>query len=339
MASERDPFFVVYRRRSGSTFLSNLLCGSPEIGVAPESMFLERLWRRSKGAPIRNEAELREAFDTCIYNESRFGAWEIERDDAWDRLAARLPITVADLARWFIDEYCDRQFPGSTIHGMKKGGWYATHIDVLRALFPAAPIVMLLRDGRAVFASCKQARYGASGKPFETNPRNEAFAWQRVVASFDRRREDPRAALVRYEDLISDPGKSLPPLLDLLGASSEADVLDSMLRPQRRFRFDATSAHLHENIGREPMRDRIGAWRSELTPDEIREIEVVAGKTLEEHGYPLVFARRSGQGPRRAWAAVLDVAERARRKLSGLSRRRRGVPPPTRQTLDRKALP
>ena len=321
MASDRDPFFVVYRRRSGSTFLSNLLCGSAAIGIAPESRFLERLWRWSKGAPIRSEAELAHALDTCIYHEPRFAAWGIGRDEAWAQLAPRLPITISDLARWFIDAYCDRTFPESTIRGMKKGGWYATHIDVLRKLFPEARFVMLLRDGRAVFASCKQARYGSSGKVFETRPANEAYAWRQVVKSFEQQQGRDRTILIRYEDLVSDPRRSLKPLLTFLRAPTDDASLDAMLRPGSRFQFDSSSAHLHVNVDQAPLRERIDAWRTELAPLEVEEFELVAGGALARHGYPPVFERLTRTRLRRIPALLGNLLTRARSKLKTTMKR------------------
>lgn len=316
-----DPFFLVYRRRSGSTFLSNLLCGSPEIGIAPESRFLERLWKRFKERPIRHEEDLRQVLDAILFAEPRFSAWEIDREEAWKRLAPRLPLLVPELSRWLIGTFCDHRFPGTTIRGMKKGGWYARNIDVLRTLFPTARFIMLLRDGRAVFSSCKRAHYGTSGRPFETNPRREAFAWHRVVRSFERHRSSDFTLLVRYEDLIAEPRSTLRSILEFLGASATDHLLDSMLRSRRRFRFDPATAHLHRNVDVGPLRSRIDAWRQELSPVEIRSFELAAGPALERNGYPLLHTQGTQHRLQRSLATIEDMLWRGKRRLSGAVRR------------------
>jgi hypothetical protein len=313
---------MVYRRRSGSTFLSNLLCGSPEVGIAPESRFLERLWTSSREPWIRDEKELRSALDRGVFREPRFAAWGIAPEEAWDRLLPRLPLSIAELARWFIHTYCDRRFPASTIRGMKtQGDWYARRIGVLRSLFPEAKVVMLLRDGRAVFASCKQARYSGSGRRFETNPWREAFAWQRVFASFARHRDENHALLVRYEDLVLEPRAALRAILLFLGASADDDRIDAMLRPGSRFHYDPASAHLHPNVGLGPLRSRIDSWRQELAPGEIQAFELAAGPALTASGYALLYAQGTRHRLRRSLAAIEDGLWRGRRRLSVVLRR------------------
>jgi hypothetical protein len=325
-APRPDPFFIVYRRRSGSTFLSNLLCGSPEIGIAPESRFLERLWKSSREPWIRDEKQLRTTLDG-VFREPRFSAWGIAPEEARDRLTPRLPLSIAELARWFIHLTCDRRFPASTIHGMKtQGDWYARRIGVLRSLFPEARVVMLVRDGRAVFASCKQARYSGSGRPFETNPWREAFAWQRVAASFARHRGEGHTLLVRYEDLVLEPRPALRAILAFLSASSSYDRLDAMLRPGNRFHYDPASAHLHPNVSLEPVRSRIDSWRQELTPEEIRAVELAAGPALTASGYALLYSQGTRHRLQRSLAVLEDGLWRGRRRLSViLGRNRRGM--------------
>lgn len=89
-------------------------------------------------------------------------------------------------------------------------------------LFPSSPLILLVRDGRAVIRSAMRS----FGWSFERALQSWLDGAQRIVA-FDRRFGSTHAAryrIVRYEDLVSDPQRTLGDLCGLMGIA--ADDLD-----------------------------------------------------------------------------------------------------------------
>ncbi len=76
---------------------------------------------------------------------------------------------------------------------------------------------------------------------------------------------DDRAAVVRYEDLVTDPARELARLAVFVGAGT-AESASAF--PERSF-----------------SRDSVGRWRSRLTPGEQDTVESLLRPTLESLGY------------------------------------------------------
>jgi len=77
-------------------------------------------------------------------------------------------------------------------------------------------------------------------------------------------------------------------------------VIQEMLEPRRTFQVHERYSHLHPNVGKPPQYSRINAWREELSPDEVRTFERIAGRVLEKKGYELTY-------PRSQWDDVYSI--------------------------------
>jgi hypothetical protein len=143
--------------------------------------------------------------------------------------------------------------------------------EVLWDLYPDAREIVLVRDLRDMVSSMlafnakrNLAAFGraASGSDVEFIRKLRGDVVQ-LIANWQERSD--RAYLLRYEDLILNPDKTLGALLDYLGlGSSEADVqrllneASAMAEPPEQHR---TSASIEDSIGRW-QRDLDGAVRS-----------------------------------------------------------------------------
>ena len=166
-------------------------------------------------------------------------------------------------------------------------GWPRT--GFLRAAFPDARVVNVVRDGRAVASSWLQmgwwdgwqgpdrwiygplpaelhALWEASGRSFAVLA---GLGWRMLLEAAERAREvspDGSWSDLRYEDLLADPRGRTAGLLDHAGL-----VWDD--------RFEAGWAR-HPLTG-----DRAAAYRDELTPAQVREVEGVTTEALARWGY------------------------------------------------------
>jgi hypothetical protein len=156
----------------------------------------------------------------------------------------------------------------------------------LRA-YPDALAVHVVRDGRDVATSLLERgwlsaeRTGGddAGLPFGPYPRfwvepgreqefsevsdatRAAWAWRRYVTA--ARAVPAHTAVVRYEQLVSDPAAAAAPVAERLGADAEL--------------VTAAFARAHDTSA--------GRWRRDLTPEQLADVEREAGDALAALGY------------------------------------------------------
>jgi hypothetical protein len=297
-----DPLFLIYKSRSGSTYLANILSGHPSISIAPESQLISRIWRWSnKGTKkVATRQQLIEVLE-LLYSESKFSTWRLSRERLFEDLLSFLPLTAGDLARQIILGQCLQIYPNCTVWGLKNGGWDIENLPMLRSLFPQAKFIHLVRDGRAVFASSKRATFSETGLPFETDPIRSALRWETFVSVSDRWKDKEFFLEIQYENLIEKPVDVLSKIITFLELVAEKTVIEEMVQPHWAFHIDERYSHLHPNVGKAPQHSRINAWREELSYDEVRLFEMIAGRALEKRGYPLMY-------PGSRWNDVYAVA-------------------------------
>jgi hypothetical protein len=153
-------------------------------------------------------------------------------------------------------------------------------------LYPGAKEIILVRDFRDTLASSLafNAKLGS-----RTIGRGHAGTDEELVAYLAeqldgvRRRYSSRgegARLVRYEDLILEPERTLTSLLAWLGVESTPPVvremLDSAHRETPQMRAHRTSPSASESIGR---------WKQDLSPELREQATDVFADALAEFGY------------------------------------------------------
>jgi hypothetical protein len=185
--------------------------------------------------------------------------------------------------------YCDREFPGCTVWGLKKGD-YIHYGNKLAEHFPKARFIHLVRDGRAVFSSKKKALHSSLGRPLEASAIRAAERWNRFSSSFETLLGANRASVIEvsYEKLITDSRETLERIFGFLGVESDVSLTADSFRPLDPTYVTDRSRHLHPNVGKSPQSERIDAWKKELSPKEILAYEMVAGENLARKGYKLV---------------------------------------------------
>jgi len=159
--------------------------------------------------------------------------------------------------------------------------------DELHALFPHAPLVHVVRDGRDVAASLLRTGWqDASGAPaaYNHDPVYGATLWAKMASAGRAAGQRCGGAYIelRYEALVTQPKAALAPLLERLGEKWDPAVARFHQRAIELLGTEATSAkRLRQPLGA----TSVGRWRRDLTTAQQQAVTAAVGGTLEAFGY------------------------------------------------------
>jgi hypothetical protein len=284
--------FIVGVTRSGTTLLRLMLDSHPKLTIPPETHFLPRLIRLADKPEMKPGKVARR-----VSKHRRWGDFEISREELAQALREQRELNGTTAARAFYDLYARKQ--GSRRWGDKTPGYQIRMLKLKKAL-PEARFIHVIRDGRDVVLS--QARKASEPTPLET----AAKRWRsRVLATRLRaRRLDAGSYLeVRFEDLIRDTEETLRRICDFIDLPFDRRMLAYHERAEERLQEIARELpavegrgelaaeariSAHELTHEPPRQERVEAWRSEMSPENIATFERAAGDLLDELGYELV---------------------------------------------------
>jgi hypothetical protein len=309
MAKTGPIFILGITPRSGTNFLSDLLCSHPDCSPARK--------------PVREDLFLQHADLLQVFTSAVQHAW----DPGWgsfDATSDKLHQAIGDGLIAFLWTERDRRLVTKSPS--------VRNLEFFFTLFPAARLVILVRDGRSVV----QSSMVTFGWDFDT----AAHLWAEgaeAIRRFDLAHQGSGVPyrIVRYEDLVDDVELVLSELLDFLELDSERfDFQAAAGLPVRgssayfgRGRASVNWDPVEKDQGFAP-KERWQDWSRSLH----RRFEWIAGEQLRYFGYQESPARpdrllwpagqrlrdlrwRSGRLARRAgwWARrQVQAARRAR---------------------------
>jgi len=247
----KRPIFMIGCERSGTTLAANL------FGLHPD---------------VVNFSEAHEIWDPRHY-----------RDPGADHHWTAADVTPAEARRLHARFEYVRRYLGKE-RFFNKNPRSSVRIDYIRAIFPDAVFVHVIRDGRAVVASMLEfvrarAHLESVPMPFCRPPewrtllcadRTEqaALEWRAVVTYVLSKRVELGAAYYefKYEDLCDDPRRVLEAAWRFAGLRVDAEAL-----------------------GRLPERLELQnyKWKEQLTPEQIDRVSRIQGPLLAEMAYEL----------------------------------------------------
>ncbi|HUO10380.1 MAG TPA: sulfotransferase [Phycisphaerae bacterium] len=316
------PTFVVGCERSGTTLLAVMIGRHSSIAMMPETHFFLRVVPRRLSKESGAHAELLERFRRS----PRAIDLEFDRAEVLARFS-QMPPTYAGLFETLMTMYAERW--GKPMGG-EKTPFHLLRVPLIVKWFPEARIVGIVRDGRDVVRSIMSAPWTA-----HRSLRRHCWKWAQS-AELSRRlvREYPRNfMLIRYEDLVSEPEKTLRDVDAFLGVPFEAGQIEaggpSPVVPERERGWKANA------VGH-PDKSRIGAWEKEVTTRERLIMNSLMGPELRVFGYgntelPTVSGwRRFVNGTKnelckiglyRLWGNILRYTSLERRRKRAMERR------------------
>jgi Sulfotransferase family len=160
------------------------------------------------------------------------------------------------------------------------------YLPLIKSMFPDALVVHIIRDGRDVAVSLDRIGWI---KPFSWDRKRRLLApaifWKWIVSKARDygRRMGADYFEVHYEDVVKKPRETLARIgafidHDLNYDRIQQNAQGSMVDPNSSFRGD----------GQEKEANPVGRWKTQLSAEQIAQVESLIGDQLQETGYELV---------------------------------------------------
>ena len=272
--TQPNPFFIVGSPRSGTTLLRFILSSHSRLYVPDETGFIPFLRKKPHTDLSLSEVD---AILTRIGQLNRF--WDGMVPDVGAFYSAlpqpRLPFVLEAL-------FQQRLAPHRAVRWGDKTPLYVRYVPTIRALFPQAKFIHMVRDGRD--ATLSAAKKWAAGKPYMdsyyllTNwRRNVEAGWAAQKLLGDDYLE------LRYETLVTEPETAVSQLCTFLNEPFEPAMLDQTgLARQVGGGVDE-----HVEVQRQINSQSVGRWQQEMPLFEQKLANHLIGPTLQQAGYPL----------------------------------------------------
>jgi hypothetical protein len=275
-------------QRSGTTLLQTLLANALDSPILPEAHILSDILACYKRAKE-------------LGNKTRF-----------------FYPSDGDL-RTFFQSFAERHI-ADVLSAAKPGGVlvlkdpnFVQVLDEVSVLFPRALRIVCLRDPRDIAASFVQIGQRQSGaKPSKYEKRDIGFISQKIFASYRPLliAAQPSAFIVRYEELATDPKRSLDALARDTGLKVSFDRIEQPVWLDAQARHDAS--WISELEGGKPSPASIGSFQRVLRGDEIGVVQTICEPIMSRFGYTPIedwtlrrdrILKRVGLRRTRAWNA------------------------------------
>jgi hypothetical protein len=292
--------------RCGSTPITEVICRHRDVGFVSNlddklpQLNLKGTWnnvlhrlsppRDPKMRPLRDRTSLVE-----------WGRFRIAPSEAWNVLDRQIApvmstpfrdLLAEDCTPWLtrrLHDFFERRMAAQHRHTFVQHltGW--PRAGFIRAAFPDARFIHVVRDGRAVANSWLQMGWwrgygGPTAWHLGQLPKDYADEWERsdrsfvvlaglgwklLIEAFERARAEVPPGQwmqVRYEDVIADPRRHVGAMLDFVGLQWTADF-------ERQF------------VGYPFVGGRVEGFRRDLDADSLAALERTIASTLRSVGY------------------------------------------------------
>lgn len=284
----KPPIFIIGSPRSGTTLLRLMLTCHPNIVIPPECGFA--MWWYDKYKDWPDGASWNELM-TDLMSSREIETWHIDEDGLRQFLRQMKPLSYAALVSRIYEWYGLSRGQPFERWGAKDN-FHVEHIGTLRALFPDAAFIHIVRDGRDVACSYRELNARKIDSPWAPKLPNSieeiAEEWGRNLATATEALcagDLQNVCEVRFEDLVIHTEHTLKVLCNELGEDYDATMLDyhtinreQELEPKELLKWK-------EKTLLPPDKTVVGRYKRDLSAGDIKAFEAVAGKTLRNYGY------------------------------------------------------
>ncbi|MAY42194.1 MULTISPECIES: sulfotransferase [unclassified Neptuniibacter] len=259
-------FLVVGSGRSGTTLLKSMLSCHQSVHIPPETFFYTSIFK--DGGRRDSVESLIKTLKSKWWIQSRVSDWS-----CFERRVKESSLNSVDAAFFsLLMEGAEQD--GITLFGEKTPAHVFQAERFLRD-YPAARVIHIVRDPRAIYASYKKMIVGYQ------YPLSFVNNWKRVIEIHNKLNGNPKYMSVRYEDLILDTVNVIEKIQSFLALPISSSVLDFAARDQAN--FEPEQKHHAETL-KPIFTGSIANWQW-LPINDIQFIEAHLSEEMASLGY------------------------------------------------------
>lgn len=261
-----------------------MLDAHPELAIPAETNW-GRAFRAFERGGVRSAVE-------AMVRDPQWKRFGMSADELTQRIEEERPTGFGEILRIFYRIYAEQR--GKARWG-DKTPFYSAGMVQIQDLLPEARFVHIVRDGRDVALSIVPLGFGPNSVT------DAAEAWRQTLKSARSQAAELQFYTeIHYEELVCDTAAVLKGLCDFLDLEWNPSMLSYHRDAARKLSDETFDLHLpHRVVSKDerlaihgllesaPQLARVERWRSEMSADDVRAFELVAGRTLERHGYEL----------------------------------------------------
>lgn len=304
--SEDGFAFIVGHRKSGSTWLLNLMSLHPDIRGLMETNLFHVGWNEPDPARrtewLFSHSPWSEGGKNIRYRLTRLAAPFLKRSKpALGLRKEERPATLPDLAlsdQWalrrdlcrtaapeayvqrFFSFLRDRLAPSGYL--LEKSPRNVHKVQQIRELFPGAKLIVIYRDGRDVVTSDRFFTQDYGGKEFDFAAAVQS--WKSDMEAHLAGAERHPVFACGYEALLADGAAVSRSLFRFLGLRHD-DALITDLIERSSFRFYAGRERGQEDRKRFYRKGVAGDWKNHFSPEDKAVFKKIGGEMLVRLGY------------------------------------------------------
>ena len=274
MKQKLKLFFFIYDSRSGSTFFANNLVKTLGVLILPQTNFIPRIIDANKSIFFSKKNLI-----DFLFQEKKFHDLKIKKKELSDNLTniKSRKIIILEILNYFYQ----KNNGSYNFIGIKKGS-YVKYIDKIMEFFPESKIFCIVRDGRAIYNSKKNAYYSQEKKFFVSNPYEAAITWNKKINIMLRTQDKYNGIIIKYEDIVNNLNESIKIIIKKLSLKIYKKKNNKKYLISKR-----NHKNLHVNINKPPQIQNINKWKIKLSENEISCFELIAKKNLVKFNYQI----------------------------------------------------
>lgn len=283
-SNEVRPIFVVGAPRTGTTLAMRILNLHPQVHLYNEVHYNERVVDPLGNGGVLPEEQLARAARILLdHSPWASGTGDLEEDCRI--LVDRVRQGEISHRRLFAEFLGGEATANQAVIWGDSSPQDCLYMTTLKAWYPGARFIGIIRDPRAYLASYKNYyRKEIASYRDRFNPVTNAILWRtymNAVLDFHHRESSTDTLLLKYESLVSDPEGEIRRLCRFLDLDFHEQMLQVPSQNSSYFTVGQDDAHQGISAG---SRDR---WREELADHEVWILERLCGPTMQILGYEL----------------------------------------------------